>query len=104
VTAPVLDQVCEWLARLIAERAAGGDIVARGFAQGLRGTGHAPPPLPMVRAWLANVAGERRLIRPDSAPAVATRIQAHLRAADAQQPGSAERAWNELVARRRAAP
>jgi hypothetical protein len=103
MTTPVLAQACEWLAAFIGERAAQGDIVARGFQQGLHGTGHAPPLLSMIRPWLANVASERRLIRPDASPAVATRIQAHLRAADQQAPGSAERAWNDLVARRRAA-
>jgi hypothetical protein len=102
VSAPVIEQVCESLAQFIGERAARGDVVARGFEQGLRGTQHAPPPMSMVRQWLANVASEVRIIRPDGSPAAATRLQAHLRVADAQAAGSAERAWNELVARRRA--
>jgi len=102
VTTPVLAQVCESLAELIGERAARGDVSARGLQQGLSGTGHAPPPLSMVRTWLANVASEVRIIRPDGSHATATRIQAHLRAADAQAPGSADRAWTEFVAARRA--
>ena len=102
MTAPVLEQTCEWLAELIGQRAARGDVVARGFQQGLRGPGHAPPLLAMVRPWLANVASEVRIIRPDGAPGAAMRIQAQFRAAEAQLPGSAERAWNDLVARRRA--
>jgi hypothetical protein len=102
VTAPVVDQVCVALAEFIAERASRGDLVARGFQTGLRGRQHAPPPLSMVRQWLANVASEVRIIRPDGSPAAATRLQAHLRAAEAQLPGSTERAWNDLVARRRA--
>ncbi|HEX5828169.1 MAG TPA: hypothetical protein VFY23_11645 [Candidatus Limnocylindrales bacterium] len=99
-----LEQTCEWLAAFIGERAARGDVVARGFAQGLVGVTHAPPILPMVRSWLGNVAAERRLIRPDSDPAIATRILADLHAADALVPGAAERAWAALVAARRAAP
>jgi hypothetical protein len=98
-----LEHTCEWLAAFMGERAARGDVVARGFRQGLEGVTHAPPMLAMVRRWLANVAAERRLIRPDSDPAIATRILAELHAADARVPGSAERAWAALVAGRRAA-
>jgi hypothetical protein len=102
VTTPGLDQTCDWIAEFIGLRASRGDVVARGFLAGLKGTKHAPPPMAMVRQWLANVASEVRIIRPDGTPATAERLQAQLRVAEKQAPGSTERAWSEYVARRRA--
>ena len=102
MTTPGLEQLCESLAQFIGERASRGDVSARGLQQGLRGTKHAPPPLSMVRSWLTNVASEVRILVTDGSHTASRRLQADLRAADAESPGAIDRAWDEFVARRRA--